>query len=287
MKALSFPGTATNWWRGADRRANRRTTSAPPPTRRRGMRLVLILVFGWVLWRVPSGWLVAQQYVFSHPYFAVTDIAIEAEAPFSQEDILTWSRLTRGMSVWAIDPQQVEARLLTVSGIRAVQVQREFPQRVAIHVQTRRPLAVIARPTVTYLDDNGVAFTLPSQQPELDLPYVTGLTELALDSVTARAALVGVLPLLPLATVWAEPLSEIHWDPQRGYTLFLARRHLTIRLGWETAPEKFTQVGMVLARLPVGEGASAVVDARFVNQVVVRPHLDEHGGYPRTPARPL
>nr|AIA14270.1 POTRA domain, FtsQ-type [uncultured bacterium] len=236
------------------------------------------------MWR---GWPVCQQYVSSHPYFAVTDIAIEAEAPFSPEDILTWSGLSRGMSVWAIDPGQVEARLLTVSGIRAVQVQREFPQRVVIHVQTRRLLAVIARPTVTYLDDRGEAFTLPNQHPELDLPYVTGLTEVALDSVTARAALIGVLPLLPLATVWAEPLSEIHWDQQYGYTLFLVRRHLTIQLGWETAPEKFAQVGMVLARLPVGAGASAVVDARFVNQVVVRPYLDDQGGGTRAPVRSL
>ncbi len=286
MNALSLPGAVTNWWRGSDRRANRRTTGAPP-TRRRGTRLLLILLFGGVIWGSPSGWVVFRQYILSNSYFVVTDIAIEAEAPFSPEDILTQSGLTRGMSVWTIDSQQVEERLLAVSGIRAARVQREFPQRVTIHVQTRRPLAVIARPTVTYLDDSGVAFTLPSQQPDLDLPYVTGLTDVALDSATARAVLAGVKSLLPLTTVWAETLSEIHWDQQQGYTLFLARRHITIRLGWETAPEKFAQVGTVLARFPIGGGVAAVLDARFVNQVVVRPYLDDQGGGVRTPARPL
>jgi cell division septal protein FtsQ len=286
MNALSLSGAVTNWWRGLDRRVNRRTTGTLR-TRRRGILFLLVLFLGGLIWGGPSGWSVFRQYVYSHPYFAVTDIAIEVEAPFSPEDILTQSGLTRGMSVWEIDPQQVEDRLLTVSGIRAVQVHREFPQRAAIHVRTRRPLAVIARPTVTYLDDRGEAFTLPNQHPELDLPYVTGLSEVALDSVTARAALAGVLPLLPLATVWAEPLSEIHWDQQHGYTLFLARRHFTIRLGWETAPEKFAQVGMVLARLPIEDGVSAVVDARFVNQVVVRPYRDDQGVGARTPARPL
>jgi hypothetical protein len=86
--------------------------------------------------------------------------------------------------------------------------------------------------------------------------------------------------------VWAEPLSEIHWDQERGYTLFLARRRLTIRLGWETAPEKFAQIGMVMTRLPA-DGSAAVVDARFANQVVVRPYPDERGAYARTPVRPL
>jgi hypothetical protein len=192
-----------------------------------------------------------QHYVSSHPYFAVTDIAIEAEAPFSPEDILTWSGLTRGMSVWAIDPRQVEARLLTVSGIRAVQVQCEFPQRVVIHVQTRRPLAVIARPTVTYLDDRGEAFTLPNQHPDLDLPYVTGLTEAALDSVTARAALIGVLPLPRLRQC----------GPNRCQRFIgAAQAHLIWRAGihdsvtGETAPEKFAQVGAWRWRLPVGAG---------------------------------
>jgi cell division septal protein FtsQ len=285
MSTLSFPGAVAKWWQVSGRRVNRRITGAPQ-TRHRGTRFLLTLLLGGMIWGVPSGWPIFQQYLYSHPYFAVTDIAIEAEAPFSPEEILTQSGLTRGMSVWMIDPQQVEERLLTVSGIRAAQVQCEFPQRVAIHVQTRRPVAVIARPTLTYLDDSGVSFTLPNQQPELDLPYVTGLPEVALDSVTTRAAVVGVLPLLPLATVWAEPLSEIHWDQQRGYTLFLARRHLTIRLGWETAPEKFAQVGMVLAHLPV-DGSSAVVDARFVNQVVVRLYPDEQKADAPTPARPL
>jgi cell division septal protein FtsQ len=285
MNALSFPGAVAHWWRVSGRRANRRTT-ATPRAQRSGTRFLLMLLLGMVMWGAPSGWSAFRQYVYSHSYFAVTDIAIEAEAPFSPEEILTHSGLTRGMSVWEVDPQQVEERLLTVSGIRATQVQCEFPQRVVIHVQARRPVAVIARPTVTYLDDTGESFTFPNQQLELDLPYVTGLTEMALDSVTARAALVGVLPLLPLATVWAEPLSEIHWDQARGYTLFLARRHLTIRLGWETAPEKFAQVGMVLAHLPV-DGSSTVVDARFVNQVVVRPYPDEQKAEALIPARPL
>jgi cell division septal protein FtsQ len=285
MNVLSFPGVVAKWWRVPGRRANRRTIGAPQP-RRRGIRVLQVLLVGGMLWGVPSGWAVFRQYVYFHPYFAVTDIAVEAEAPFSPEEILTHSGLIRGMSVWEIDSQQVEERLLTISGIRAAQVQREFPQRVAIHVQTCRPVAVIARPTVTYLDDRGESFTLPSQQPELDLPYVTGLTEMPLDSEATRAALRGVLPLLPLATVWAEPLSEIHWDQRRGYTLFLVRRHITIRLGGEAEPEKFAQIGMVLAHLP-DDGSAAIVDARFANQVVVRPYSDEQKADALMPARPL
>lgn len=284
MSALSLPGAVTNWWRTPGRRVNRRTPRAS--SRRRGRSwLVFLLLVGTGL-AVPKGSSALWGYVHHHPYFAVSDIAIETEAPLSQEDLLLWSGLTIGMSVWSVDPEQVEARLLASPGVRTVQVRREFPQRVTIHVGARRPVAVIAYPLVTYLDDTGTWFTLPHQQSELDLPYVTGLTDSALDSPSVHVALTGVLPLLSLATVWAEPLSEIHWDQQRGYTLFLARRRLTVCLGWETAPEKFTQIGAVLARWPL-DGPPALVDARFANQVVVRPYPNDRGMNAPTPARPL
>ena len=80
-------------------------------------------------------------------------------------------------------------------------------------------------------------------EQELDLPYVTGLDGVALetsdraDGVTRQPA-----AIIVDGQLWAEPLSEIHWDPRRGTPYFLTHRRLTIRLGWETAPEKFAQV---------------------------------------------
>ena len=284
MSALLLPESVTNWRRASGRRDNRRTPRTP--SRRRGRSWLLFLFLVGTGLALPSGSPALRNYIHQHPYFAVSDIAIETEAPLSQEDILLWSGLANGMSVWSVDPDQVEARLLASPGVRTARVRREFPQRITIYVGARRPVAVIAHPLVTYLDETGTWVTLPHQQQELDLPYVTGLTDSVLASPSAHSALTGVLPLLPLATVWAEPLSEIHWDQQQGYTLFLARRRMTIRLGWETAPEKFTQVGAVLAHWPL-DGPPALVDARFANQVVVRPYPNDRGVNVLTPARPL
>lgn len=116
---------------------------------------------------------------------------------------------------------------------------------------------------------------------------MTGLRQDELAAATARTALTGTVSLLSLAAqFWAEPLSEIHWDREVGYTVFLARRRLSIRLGWETAPEKFAQVATVLTQWPT-DSPPVLFDARFLNQVVVRPFLDEHGQRLVTPADPL
>jgi len=285
MNALSANVSFASRWRMRNRRTNRR--AARTKSSRRGWSLMLVfpLLIGAVLF-APAGWFAVTGYIRQHPYFALKDIVAEVEAPLAQEEILAWSGLRVGVNVWTVDPEQIATRLLAYPGVRAAQVRREFPQRVYLHVSARRPVAVIVQKPLTYLDGEGVWFPVHEQGQEFDLPYLTGLTELALEAPIAHTALVGVLPLLSLTKLWPESLSEIHWDPQQGYTLFLTHRRLTIRLGWETAPEKFAQVGKVLAQWPA-DGPPALVDARFVNQVIVRPYTDERSQNVPTPIRPL
>jgi hypothetical protein len=188
--------------------------------------------------------------------------------------------------MWEIDPEQAENRLLTHSWIQTAQVRRDFPQRIHVAVGARRPVAIVLHDAPTYLDDTGVCFTRSKGELEFDLPYVSGFAGMALDAPAVGTALAGVLRLLSLARLWPEPLSEIHWDPQQGYTLFLEHRRVTIRLGWETTPEKFAQVALVLADWPV-DGPAALFDARFADQIVVRPYADAGGVRARVLSRPL
>jgi cell division septal protein FtsQ len=258
------------------------------PTQKRWYVLASLVLLGASVY-APTGWVMLSHYIRQHPYFAVRaiDVDLDAGALLSQEEIISWSGVTYGTNLWTVDPEQVRVRLLTCQGIRDAEVRREFPQRVVVQVRTRHPLAVIAQPSLTYLDQDGVWFRTQAQKAELDLPYVTGFNENELDTATARTALTGAVSLLSLTKkFWPEPVSEVHWDREAGYTVFLARRHLAIRLGWEAAPEKFAQVTTVLAQWPEN-APPALFDARFMNQVVVRPFLDEYGLRPVTPADPL
>jgi cell division protein FtsQ len=221
-----------------------------------------------------------------HPYFTVQEIGVDENGGFSQVDLLEWGGVKVGMSMWAVDPEQVEQRLLSHSWIESAQVRRDFPQRIRLAVSARRPVAIVLHNGLRYLDDSGICFTRPERSPVLDLPYVSGFAGLSLDAPNVRAALDGVLRLLSLAHIWREPLSEISWDARQGYSLFLEVRRVTIRLGWETAPEKFTQIGKVLAAWTT-DAPAAVFDARFADQIVVRPYVAESGAQSRTLSRPL
>ena len=221
-------------------------------------------------------WSVVTHYAAQHPYFAVQDIQVSSHGRFSIEQIRTWSGLALGMDLWAIDPPQVEAHLLAQPWIHTARVRREFPDRVHIAVSIRRPVAIVWRQPFTYLDNTGAYFVVQEGEREIDLPYISGLEKLSLDTPTARVVLADVVYLLSLAHLWRESLSEIHWDQRQGYTLFLVDRPVTIHVGKEATPEKFAQVRTVLDTWPVDRPA-ALFDARFARQVVVRPDPHDRG----------
>jgi cell division septal protein FtsQ len=175
------------------KRENQRMTPSGPTAKRRYMLALLTLLTASVY--VPQGWRLFSHYMQQHPYFSLTTIDVELDAGslFSQEEITTWSGIAQGTNLWMVNPEQIRTRLLTYQGIRDVDVRREFPQRVVIQVQTRHPVAVIAYPSLTYLDKDGVWFTATAQRKELDLPYVTGFAGDELDTTTARTALTGTV----------------------------------------------------------------------------------------------
>jgi len=225
-------------------------------------------------------------YVERHPYFTVREFIVDENVGFSQDDVQEWSGISVGMSMWDVDPAQVKSQLLSHSWIQSAQVRRDFPQRVHVSISVRRPVAIVLHEGLMYLDESGSCFKKPAKSPAVDLPYVSGFAGASLDAPGVRSALEGVLRLLSLSHLWQESLSEIHWDERQGYTLFLEQRRVTIHLGWETAPEKFVQIGAALAEWP-HDAPAAVFDARFAGQIVVRPYAEVTGEQRRALSRSL
>jgi len=272
------------WKKKGSVRENRRKARRPRVHRSWYIGIFLLIIgLGSVM---DAGWSVLTQYTSVHPYFTLGEVVIETSGRFSQEEIQTWSGLTPGMNLWEIDPVQVETRLLAHPWVRTAQVRREFPQRVHVAVSARQPVAIIQQDSFTYVDETGACFTGRHNNDSLDLPYVSGLAGLSLETSTARTALAGVLHLLSLTRLWQDPLSEIHWDQKQGYTLFLTQRRVIVQLGWEIEAEKFAQVGKVLESWPV-DGPTVLFDARFADQIVVRPYSNARRERVQNTARPL
>ncbi len=208
-------------------------------------------------------------YAQQHPYFAATDILVSTDGRLTPDELRQWAGVRPGMNILTLDVQAVEQRLRQHPWVSTAAVTREFPQRLSLTVRERRPIARIRRPEAAYLDEHGASFVaLASDAP--DLPYVSGLERVSLDSPTVRTVLAGVHSCLALIQDWPLSLSEIHWDDRRGYTLFLSDRQIVIRLGQQLRPNVFMLMQRVLERWPHDRPA-IVFDARFTNQIVASP----------------
>jgi cell division septal protein FtsQ len=259
---------------GKGKRKERANRENRRKDRRRWLRrcgyIVLVLVVIALAGTIDRVWSVFTRYVTDHPYFSVKEVVVHADGRFLPTDLRAWSGVAPGMNLWRIEPTRVQTRLLTHREIHTARVWREFPQRVHITVSARQPVAIVRTGEgLVYVDDTGVCF--PSREHEaLDLPYISGLSAVPLDTATARTALVGALQRLSLARSWQEPVSEIHWDQEEGYTLFLEQHQVAVWLEWKTAAEQFAHVGKVLTQWPVDRPA-VLFDARFDDQIVVQP----------------
>ena len=232
-------------------------------------RTRLIVLLGLVCVACSIGGVVLVHYAQHHSYFTVTDIAVSTDGTLTSDEIKQWAGAAVGMNTVALDVQAVEQRLRQHPWVHTAVVTREFPQRVYLTIRERQPIARIRRPEAAYLDGNGDSFVAPASGAH-DLPFVSGLERVPLETQTARTVIAGVHLCLLLIQEWNVALSEIHWDDQRGYTLFLSDRQVVIRLGQQIRPSVFVLMQRVLEHWPQDRRAT-VFDARFTDQIVASP----------------
>ena len=231
------------------------------------VRSLLLLGLGCIVCSI--GGVALVHYAKQHPYFAATDIIVSTDGRLTPDEIKQWTGVTPGMNIIALDVQAVEQRLRQHPWVHTAGVIREFPQRIYLTIHERHPIARIRRPEATYLDGNGDSFVAPASSAH-DLPYVSGLERVPLETQTVRTVLAGARLCLSLIQEWNVALSEIHWNDQRGYTLFLSDRQVAIRLGQQIRPTVFVLMQRVLERWPQDRRAT-VFDARFTDQIVASP----------------
>jgi cell division protein FtsQ len=214
----------------------------------------------------------------THPYFAVRDVALRHRGRLEPEALRALAGVDVGMSVWDVDAEVVETRLMTNGWIRAATVRRELPDRVVIHVREHRPVAILAvadeTPGLYHLAANGRIFAPVRAGDPRDLPFVTGLTrqDLGGDDAFGPRAVRRALALLRQAA--RQPsvaaVSEVHVDRETGLTLMPIKPALPIAIGWGGYEAKLGRLSEVLPLWAGREGEIRAVNCTFGEDVVVR-----------------
>ncbi|MFI5394645.1 MAG: cell division protein FtsQ/DivIB [Candidatus Binatia bacterium] len=215
--------------------------------------------------------------VKSHPYFILTTIQVDGNRRISRCDILRWAGVSEHTSIWDAAPDVVGLRLQSHPWIQRVSVRREFPNRLIIGVDERRPVAIVHLKELNYVDRRGRILGPLQDGDSRDFPLITGLE----DVQTADFRPIGVhraLRFLHLCERRScfDAVSEVHVDRNQGITVFPLRPAVAVVLGWGSWREKLARSARVFAAWEGQAGRLAAVDVSFHDLVVVKLHEERH-----------
>jgi len=186
--------------------------------------------------------------------FCITDvknIEVIGNQRLSRAQILEMAHLDAQTNLLALRPTAVEQTLQAHPWIARAVLERRWPNRLALHLTERVPLALVQLEELYYTDLSGSLFK-PTPTDSHDFPVITGLSREHFpdgDRPTSELV-VQVLKLLALFQEAPEPLTssqvaEIHVDPERGFTLYLSGVKTALDLGFTDLPEKIKKLPQV------------------------------------------
>ena len=205
-----------------------------------------------------SAILIGSRYAIRSPLFVIQvvevegsgDAAGETEAPpVDAETITQLAAIPVGaQNLFDLDLKQVEARVLAHEWVRAVRLQKHFPQTVTITPIFRQPRAIVQTDDagLRYVDADGKIFGKITLADRRDLPVISGFS----DSRQVVDAL-GVLDEWSKSAVGQiSQVASLAYEAERGYRALITypiaagvRGRTLVDLGHELGPDLDPQLG--------------------------------------------
>lgn len=177
----------------------------------------------------------------------------------------------KGQNVWRLSLRQIRKHLQETPWLDDVQVQRRFPNQVAIDIRLK-DLAYM------HVDSQGLwhpvaksGEALPPLAPGLLPPKpILESSELFMDQ-EMRNKIVGLMQEVPpLGIFRPENISHVDYNPTTGLAFTLIDEDLKVFLGEENLQTKALQVLKVSDYLQSQNQKARVIDASFSKKVLVR-----------------
>lgn len=206
--------------------------------------------------------------------FSVREIDMNPCASVTREEIHgILSGVPQG-NIWSLSSRDIGRRLLSHPWVRNVTVRKAFPDRLIVRIEERRPVAMINLDALYYVDEQGEIFKRLTAYDRKNFPIVTGFSQADLsarDAVTLRN-LKRTLELVCCTEsgVLRQNVSEVHFDPQEGYTVVTRDSGLQLRIGMVEFREAMRRVEVAMPKLSRLGQDKSVVDLKIADRIFVQ-----------------
>jgi len=247
---------------GKDRRRARRRARL-----RRLLPLLVLTAAAWFAVVVFCHWLLTT------PRFSVATVDVRGASRVPPARILAAAAVEPGTSLFRLDPRAIAGRVAAIPEIRRADVVREFPDRVVISVEERRPFTLVHSGRLHWLDEEGRLLGASPEAVVPQVPVVSGLSDDEVASMRsapspkALAAIALIRVLLRTGSALAAEISEIDMSRKDGPVLYTVDG-VEVRLGTEEWEEQLARLEGVLTQ--VADQDVRAVDLRFRDQIILQ-----------------
>jgi cell division protein FtsQ len=199
------------------------------------------------------GYLVA----LSTPIFKLEDVSFKGIKRVSQAQLLQKGGLENGVNLLALNLNEVKKNMEAVPWVKSVYLHREMPNKLQVVVTEHQPIfLVLVQQDLFYLNEEGLLFKKAEMKEGPSVPLLTGLEkkDWSPTSQLKFSILQELVSLQKILSQGRDPfypnkLSEIHYDPDCGFSLFTMERGIRITLGKEEIPTRINRLERVWAEL--------------------------------------
>lgn len=243
-------------------------------------RMISALLAVSVVVLVLAGWWISRLFVGS-PDFGLRALEVRGLRLLRGQDILAASGLRQGDNIFAIELEEVNARLEQLPWVKQALIVRKPPDRLVVTIAERQRLAWIDLGKIYGIDREGVL--LPGRREEvetfadLDLPVISGMRSvpdsLRLGVAVADSVVARILDWWEQASAcdaeFCMNVSEIQPLEDASIRLLLVGDGLEVRLPIDRVPERLGVLKTLMRRVYRECPEPAYIDLRFAGQVVV------------------
>ena len=189
----------------------------------------------------------------------------------------TLPAITPHDKLFTVDLAEVAQNLQSFPWVESVRVRREFPGTIQIQVTEREPYLYLALGDTIYIADKaGHVFKKKEEDENYNLPVITGFTNTQVGEYPemARKNLKDVIAFYQQIGTGEfyqnAGLSQIHFDPADGMTVFTAHHDLEIFYGRDDTSEKQKMLDQIADQSQKWAGAFARLDLNSQNRIIAR-----------------
>lgn len=193
-------------------------------------------------------------------------------------EILQLAQVRKGTRLYDVDLMIMQRDIATHPFIKEVIVERDLPATLKISIVERTPLAIISRPGMHYIDEEGVVLPHSISREVFDLPLLTGSLpqEIVVGQTLNHPDVRQALAILSVAKAVNKELyhliSEVRLRNGGDLVLYASEEGVPIIFGRDHLAEKLAKLEAFWKDVMRERGAHRLeyVDLRFDDQVVVR-----------------